>query len=53
MAVAEFVTKLHAICMVCGAPANHSQRLTHDNELVVLGATDSYEPRCRAHFKPV
>ena len=53
MAIAEFVTKLHAICMVCGAPANHSQRLTTEDGLVVLGATDAYEPRCRAHFKPV
>jgi len=52
MAVAEFVTKLHAICMVCGAPANHSQRLSQADELVVLGATEAYEPRCRAHFKP-
>ncbi|TDI76909.1 MAG: thymidine kinase [Bacteroidetes bacterium] len=52
MAVAEFVTKLHAICMVCGAPANHSQRLSQADELVVLGAMEAYEPRCRAHFKP-
>lgn len=52
MAVAEFVTKLHAICMVCGAPANHSQRLSSNDSRVVLGSTDSYEPRCRRCFKP-
>lgn len=52
MAVAEFVTKLHAICMVCGAPANHSQRLTRAGDRVVLGATESYEPRCRDCFNP-
>ena len=52
MAVAEFVTKLHAICVVCGAPANHSQRLSKGKERVLLGATDSYEPRCRDCFDP-
>jgi len=52
MAVAEFVTKLHAICMVCGAPANHSQRLTGDADRIILGATEAYEPRCRACFDP-
>ena len=52
MAVAEFVTKLHAICMVCGAPANHSQRLSGGHERVVVGATESYEPRCRDCFNP-
>ncbi|HAY36761.1 MAG: thymidine kinase [Bacteroidetes Order II. Incertae sedis bacterium] len=50
MAIAEFVTKLHAICVVCGAPANHSQRLVAGSEQVLLGATDSYEPRCRDCF---
>ncbi len=52
MAIAEHVTKLHAICVVCGAPANHSQRLTGQNERVVVGATDIYEPRCRNCFDP-
>ena len=52
MAVAEFVTKLHAICVVCGTPANHSQRLVASAERLVLGAGDAYEPRCRAHFTP-
>lgn len=53
MAVAEYVTKLHAVCMVCGAPANHSQRLVADGHRVLLGAKDAYEPRCRRCFKPV
>ncbi len=52
MAVAEFVTKLHAICVVCGAPANHSQRLSTGSSRVLLGAGEAYEPRCRAHFEP-
>ena len=52
MAVAEHVTKLHAVCMVCGAPANHSQRLVASKERVVVGARDVYEPRCRRHFSP-
>ncbi len=50
MAIAEFVTKLHAICVVCGAPANHSQRLVRGQGRVLLGATDTYEPRCRECF---
>lgn len=52
MAVAEYVTKLHAICMVCGAPANHSQRIVHTADRVLLGASESYEPRCRHCFEP-
>jgi thymidine kinase len=52
MAVAEFVTKLHAICVVCGAPANHSQRLVAGDAQVMLGAKDVYEPRCRRCFRP-
>ncbi|WP_457652514.1 thymidine kinase [Rhodocaloribacter sp.] len=52
MAVAEYVTKLHAICVVCGAPANHSQRLVRDGHRLLLGAKESYEPRCRRCFDP-
>jgi thymidine kinase len=52
MAGAEFVTKLHAICVVCGAPANHSQRISGGTDRVELGATDAYEPRCRECFDP-
>lgn len=51
MAVAEHVTKLHAICVVCGAPANHSQRLAANDQRVLLGAKDVYEPRCRRCFE--
>lgn len=53
MAVAEHVTKLHAICVVCGAPANHSQRIVEGDSLVVVGAKESYEPRCRDCFDPL
>ncbi|MFC1611982.1 thymidine kinase [Myxococcota bacterium] len=47
LAVAEFVTKSMAICMVCGNPAGRSQRLIRDKEQVVLGAGEAYEARCR------
>jgi len=47
MAIAEFVTKELAICMVCGNPAGRSQRLVSEAARVVLGAQESYEPRCR------
>lgn len=47
MAVAEHVTKVHAICMQCGALANYSFRKTTDTSLVMLGETESYEPLCR------
>lgn len=52
MAVADEVTKLSAVCMVCGQPAIHTQRLGQSQELVVVGAAGLYEARCRAHFKP-
>jgi thymidine kinase len=47
LAIAELITKELAICVVCGNPANRSQRLTSSHELVVVGATGAYEPRCR------
>jgi thymidine kinase len=48
MAKADYVTKLHAICMQCGNIANYSYRKNKDNDAqVVLGAKDLYEPRCR------
>jgi thymidine kinase len=50
MATAEYVTKVHAICVRCGAPANHSHRTASDDRLVLLGETDSYEPLCRHCF---
>jgi thymidine kinase len=52
MAIAEYVTKTLAVCMVCGAPANRSQRLVASGEQVLLGASDTYEARCRLHWKP-
>ncbi|NOT51606.1 MAG: thymidine kinase [Chitinophagaceae bacterium] len=47
MAKADYVTKLHAICMQCGNIANYSYRKTDDEGQVMLGAKDVYEPRCR------
>lgn len=47
MAKAEYVTKLHAICMQCGNIATHSYRLTGEGRRVLLGEKDMYEPRCR------
>ncbi len=47
LAVAEYVTKTLAICMVCGNPAGRSQRIIRGEERVVLGATEAYEARCR------
>ena len=47
LAVAEDVQKVHAICVRCGALANHSHRLSKSKELVVLGEKDVYEPLCR------
>ena len=50
MAIAEEVQKVHAICVKCGNLANHSHRLTKDQNLVVLGEKDVYEPLCRDCF---
>jgi len=50
MACAEYVTKVHAICMKCGELANHSHRITEENSLVHLGEIDAYEPLCRNCF---
>lgn len=47
MAVAEDVQKVHAICVKCGSPAQHSHRLSKSGKLVVLGEKDIYEPLCR------
>jgi thymidine kinase len=54
MAVAEVVDKLHAICVLCGAPASRTQRLIggrpapYDSPTIMVGAADAYEARCRA-----
>ena len=47
MAKADYVTKLHAICVHCGNIANYSYRKIPNEDQVMLGATDVYEPRCR------
>ncbi|MCB2207178.1 MAG: thymidine kinase [Bacteroidetes bacterium] len=53
LATAEYVTKVHAICMKCGSLANYSHRTVKDDKLVVLGETDAYEPLCRKCFTEV
>lgn len=50
LALADDVFKIKAICTVCGAPATRSQRLTSSHETVLLGESDAYEARCRAHY---
>jgi len=50
MATAEYVTKVHAICIRCGNLANYSHRIAKDDKLVLLGETDAYEPLCRKCF---
>jgi thymidine kinase len=51
MAIAEYVTKVHAICVQCGNPANRSQRLVDRSARIVVGAAESYEARCRRCFE--
>ncbi len=52
MAIAEYVTKTLAICVVCGNPANRTQRTVRDGDRVLVGATDAYEARCRNCYEP-
>ena len=57
MAIAENVTKQHAVCVLCGVPASRTQRTASagknvSQEQVLVGSHDSYEARCREHFKP-
>lgn len=47
LAMAEYITKVHAICVRCGSLAQYSHRITAEEKLVVLGETDTYEPLCR------
>lgn len=57
MAVAEHVTKLQAVCTVCGSPASRTQRLIngaparYEDPIILVGAAESYEARCRAHHE--
>ena len=50
LAVAEYITKVHAICQHCGNLATHSYRLSADDHTVVLGEKDTYEARCRTCY---
>ena len=50
LSVAEYITKVHAICQHCGNLATHSYRLTMEGDTVVLGEKDLYEPRCRTCY---
>jgi thymidine kinase len=52
LALAESITKTLAICMRCGNPAKHTQRLVESEDLFVVGATGMYEARCRRCFEP-
>ncbi len=52
LAVAEEITKLLAICVRCGNPAVHTQRIVSSEELIVVGAGEMYEARCRRCFEP-
>lgn len=57
MSLSETVTKLNAICPICGSPASRTQRLingepaSYDDPTILVGASESYEPRCRHHHK--
>lgn len=51
LASAEYVTKVHAICVRCGSLANHSHRTSEEDDLVVLGETNIYEPLCRKCYQ--
>ncbi|MCC2251319.1 thymidine kinase [Virgibacillus sp. AGTR] len=57
MALSESVTKLNAICPICGSPASRTQRLinnkpaSYDDPIILVGASESYEPRCRHHHE--
>ena len=52
LAVAEYITKTHAICMKCGQPANYTQRTFESEERVAVGGAGMYEARCRTCFVP-
>src|SRR5262249_28160514 len=52
LAIAEYITKTLAICVICGDPANHTQRLVASSDRVLVGASGLYEARCRHCFDP-
>ncbi len=49
LAIAEYITKTLAVCVICGAPANRTQRNTDSSEQILVGAKNHYEARCRLH----
>lgn len=49
LAIAEYITKTLAICVICGGPANRTQRVSKESERVLVGADNHYEARCRLH----
>jgi thymidine kinase len=53
MAIAEYVTKVHAICVRCGNLANYTHRMSEDDKLILLGETDIYEPLCRVCYSTI
>jgi thymidine kinase len=52
LAIAEYITKTLAVCMVCGNPANHTQRLVESSDRLLIGAQGTYEARCRKCYDP-
>lgn len=52
MCEADYVSKLRAICVICGDPANFTQRLSEEKDQVLIGEKDHYEARCRNCFEP-
>lgn len=52
LALAEYVDKMHAVCVRCGAAANYSQRIAGGGAQVLVGDTEAYEARCRACYEP-
>lgn len=49
LSIAEYITKTLAVCVICGAPANRTQRVTRGGDRVLVGGKDNYEARCRLH----
>jgi thymidine kinase len=52
LAIAEYVDKMHAVCIRCGAPAHYSQRIAGGNEQLQVGDVEAYEARCRRCYEP-
>jgi len=52
LCIAEYIDKMLAVCMQCGNPAKHTQRIVESSERVLVGAQEAYEPRCRKCFIP-